>query len=650
MKKILLAIAAVLVGMSVSANPFTIAGKMKLNPGAHPDIHLMDITEPITVTENALISRADASEEEVYYTLAERVANSLGFNNAQPGMQVAMACQIDPTFLANLSDAQITSITFYTGSDSKTKRNEIKKGWVFITDNLSGEFLYTQEVDLPGTQYTRVDVKLTTPFVIPANKKIYIGVYETVTAPTNTPLVIDYTAHSNDLGGWAAYRTSESGKWSWNNIAEGYGFFTVGATIKAKGFLQNSVAVVAVAGPPVATENSSFEVEFMLLSNGIQPVTNFTYEASIDDEVLDTRRMAIDGDWKMNQTIICPATLKPSKPSKDANVLIKITKVNDEDNVGQDMSGTYPIVIVPQGKGLKRNVVVEEFTCTKCQYCPTGYTAMEKIHEDYTDGSIIPVCVHGDRFGTDPMTAASFSSLYKKYTNQEGNPYAAVNRQYGMYPSYDAFVAYAELIQTLPGIAKVSAKAKINKETRMLTIDTETQFAFDYTDGDQNFILAFAVTEDGVGPYAQKNGYAGMQGTVPGDWNKQPAEVKLVYNDVARQLDKYAGITGSVPAEIKAGEICKYTHEMKLLSTISDFDKIHVIVYVLNLKDGTIENAYTIASDGNGNYAGIEPVIVDNDEEAPVEYYNLQGVRVNNPSTGVFIRRQGNKVSKVLVR
>ena len=35
---------------------------------------------------------------------------------------------------------------------------------------------------------------------------------------------------------------------------------------------------------------------------------------------------------------------------------------------------------------------------------------------------------------------------------------------------------------------------------------------------------------------------------------------------------------------------------------------------------------------------------------APVEYFNLQGVRVSNPENGLFIRRQGNKVEKVIVK
>ncbi|MCM1162826.1 MAG: hypothetical protein NC339_01015 [Muribaculaceae bacterium] len=40
--------------------------------------------------------------------------------------------------------------------------------------------------------------------------------------------------------------------------------------------------------------------------------------------------------------------------------------------------------------------------------------------------------------------------------------------------------------------------------------------------------------------------------------------------------------------------------------------------------------------------------IVDTENIAPVEYYNLQGIRVNNPEKGVYIRVQGKDVKKVI--
>lgn len=45
--------------------------------------------------------------------------------------------------------------------------------------------------------------------------------------------------------------------------------------------------------------------------------------------------------------------------------------------------------------------------------------------------------------------------------------------------------------------------------------------------------------------------------------------------------------------------------------------------------------------------SGIEDITEECDE-APV-YYNLQGIVVNNPTNGVYIKKSGNKVSKVIL-
>lgn len=55
----------------------------------------------------------------------------------------------------------------------------------------------------------------------------------------------------------------------------------------------------------------------------------------------------------------------------------------------------------------------------------------------------------------------------------------------------------------------------------------------------------------------------------------------------------------------------------------------------------------TLAVSGSGETTGIENVAVD--AAAEVEYFNLQGIRVVNPENGVFIRRQGNEVKKVVL-
>ncbi len=48
---------------------------------------------------------------------------------------------------------------------------------------------------------------------------------------------------------------------------------------------------------------------------------------------------------------------------------------------------------------------------------------------------------------------------------------------------------------------------------------------------------------------------------------------------------------------------------------------------------------------------GVESVIADEfDANAPVEYYNIQGIKVQNPNNGIFIKVQGNKAEKVSLK
>lgn len=55
-----------------------------------------------------------------------------------------------------------------------------------------------------------------------------------------------------------------------------------------------------------------------------------------------------------------------------------------------------------------------------------------------------------------------------------------------------------------------------------------------------------------------------------------------------------------------------------------------------------------VLAKSEGGVTGINNIL-DN-ENAPVEYFNLQGRKIENPSNGIYIRRQGTKVTKVLVK
>lgn len=51
-----------------------------------------------------------------------------------------------------------------------------------------------------------------------------------------------------------------------------------------------------------------------------------------------------------------------------------------------------------------------------------------------------------------------------------------------------------------------------------------------------------------------------------------------------------------------------------------------------------------------GDPTGVDAIeAADSDLSAPVEFYNLQGVKVENPENGIFVRRQGNQITKVVL-
>jgi len=52
----------------------------------------------------------------------------------------------------------------------------------------------------------------------------------------------------------------------------------------------------------------------------------------------------------------------------------------------------------------------------------------------------------------------------------------------------------------------------------------------------------------------------------------------------------------------------------------------------------------------NAKTAGVGAITMDEDADAPVYYYNMQGMRVSNPENGMYIRVQGKKATKVYMR
>ena len=95
------------------------------------------------------------------------------------------------------------------------------------------------------------------------------------------------------------------------------------------------------------------------------------------------------------------------------------------------------------------------------------------------------------------------------------------------------------------------------------------------------------------------------------------------------------------------------------LGAASNAQRLSRVLLATDRKDGhTLDAWVSVPLQGIAHFSydgdstvGVSDIAADgSDADAPVEYYNLSGVRVDNPSPGLYIRRQGTRTQKVIIR
>lgn len=87
--------------------------------------------------------------------------------------------------------------------------------------------------------------------------------------------------------------------------------------------------------------------------------------------------------------------------------------------------------------------------------------------------------------------------------------------------------------------------------------------------------------------------------------------------------------------------------------TIADHQNRHYKFTAFHKDDTALANELNHVNfliDADGTLTGIEGIGAEAGADAPAEYYDLQGRRVANPVSGLYIRRTGSKVEKVFVK
>lgn len=121
------------------------------------------------------------------------------------------------------------------------------------------------------------------------------------------------------------------------------------------------------------------------------------------------------------------------------------------------------------------------------------------------------------------------------------------------------------------------------------------------------------------------------EGGVPHVAGRRSIPAETNWADLGEGTVYHAGGVTKASAENAASEIVPYTvAKAGLYNITADFN-----------------NAWPAITLSESISTGVDNISVADGE---AEYYNLQGIRVSEPKAGVYIRRQGNSVSKVVLR
>lgn len=171
-----------------------------------------------------------------------------------------------------------------------------------------------------------------------------------------------------------------------------------------------------------------------------------------------------------------------------------------------------------------------------------------------------------------------------------------------------------------------------NRESQLVWLCNETEEHYLIYELDQNYYIE-AIDLLFEGAYATE-----FTVTLT---NTRPAEIDNGRAAVAETNDDVVFSPASNNTQHYFAQLPATTHKYVVLRT----SKASNTSYGIKVRDFKVYATTALPS----IETGVETIVSDS-ENAPVEYYNLNGIRVNNPENGIFIRRQGSNVSKVIIR
>lgn len=575
------------------------------------------------------------------FTYADEIYGQLSLNGTTPGQtRVYMGFEMTAEDIKNYAGNSVTGFSVYSPTNQDITSNTITEGRFFISSDLTKEDL-SQDFSMSKVPYTLNYVDLDSPYTITGEEETLFFGYSIIVKSNINYIPIDYVAAPEYAGIFSTVEDdSFPARDSWMTFAPQYGALCMSIRLEGDNLPENLASIPVVDTLPylpLSGEGSS--LAFMLQNNGANAVSSVEVTASVTGMPDVVQNFDFEPLAYGETTVLALTGLK-ANTAAFVDFSMKLTKVNGVECEGSEYKATVPAY----ENGFLKKIVAEDATGTWCGWCPGGIEALEYLKTNYPDRAIA-IGVHASQSASyrDPMEISEYLKFVNAFVG--GFPNVWYNRTINQTPTqtYDKVCQFVDQVAAFfdfPSYAEVTLEGK-SDENGTASVTASAEFSIATT---VPHYLSFVVVEDSVGPYMQTNYFPRYKIAMNG-WDKKSAKVSTLYNDVARYYDSYPGIKGSLPSSIEANVVNQYSVDLPLSNVKGN--KFRVIALITNGKTREIINAtqYEMAKD---NFSGVEGISID--ANSPVEYYNLNGQKISDPSNGIFIRRQGSATTKVVIR
>ncbi|MGI6222271.1 MAG: T9SS type A sorting domain-containing protein [Prevotella sp.] len=388
------------------------------------------------------------------------------------------------------------------------------------------------------------------------------------------------------------------------------------------------------------------------------------------DCVVDSDTTNIDVDCNIDQYDIKVVEVPIQYPGTTGshNLTVIVKQANGEDD-GYADDNTQTATLLALSQRFTPKVVMEEATGNWCGWCPLGMYTIETLKEKYPD-TFIPICVHFNENGTG-MEANGYSELLELFDYTA--PQAIWNRK--SYTQMTPYVEYADALYEYAAdgcLGKIELKAEYSPDLDSVYLSASTTLGLSYNNYDADYKVSFVVLEDSVGPFNQVNYYSGREpkaGQNAGEWNNAADTVSTLYNDVARAIYDYDGLSETrywYGTNMQADTTYTFKYQLELPDNINKIENVSFVALLFNAA-GTIVNAdkvkpyidptVTSVRDVNVEKVNVRTVdgklMVDGNYDS-VAVYTMNGQQVNSSqlAPGLYIVKvmtKGKTVSKKIM-